>query len=75
MPGFRAASRPVDTQFGVLFNVRPDRIYFDIETRRAFVQCIDHEGLAIALDDDRHLATTPFTATSWAMPEADLPGA
>ncbi len=72
VPGFRAASRPVDTQFGVLFNVRPDRIYFDIETRRAFVQCIDHEGLTIALDDDRHLATTPFTATSWAMPEAEL---
>ena len=71
-PGFRAASRPVDTQFGVLFNVRPDRVYFDIETRRAFAQCIDHEGLATALDDERHLATTPFTATSWAKPEASL---
>ncbi len=71
-PGFRASSRPVDTQFGVLFNVRPDRIYFDLDTRLAFVGCIDHEGLATALDDDRHLATTPFTATSWALPETSL---
>ncbi len=69
-PGFRAASHPIDTQFGVLFNVRPDRVYFDIETRRAFVQCIDRQGLATALDEERHLADTPFTATSWALPES-----
>ncbi len=71
-PGYRAASRPEDTQYGVLFNVRPDRIYFDVRTRRAFVECIDHEALATALDPERHLATTPYTATSWAMPEADV---
>jgi ABC-type transport system substrate-binding protein len=71
-PDHRAASRPIDTQYGILFNVRPDRVYFDIETRRAFVQCIDHEGLATALDDERHLATTPYTATSWALPEAGI---
>jgi peptide/nickel transport system substrate-binding protein len=70
--GFSAASRPIDTQFGILFNVRSDRIYFDVATRRAFIACIDHEGLATALDDERHLATTPFTATSWAQPEASL---
>ena len=71
-PGFDAASRPVDTQFGILFNLRSDRIYFDVATRRAFIACIDHQGLATALDDERHLATTPFTATSWAQPEAGL---
>jgi peptide/nickel transport system substrate-binding protein len=69
-PGYQAASRPRDTQFGVLFNVRPDSIYFDVNTRRAFAQCIDHEGLARALDPERPLATTPYTATSWARPEA-----
>jgi len=64
-PGF-------STQFGILFNVRPERIYFDLDTRRAFVQCIDHRALATALDDERHLATTPYTATSWAQPETSL---
>lgn len=71
-PGYRAASRPDDTQYGVLFNVRPDRIYFDVRTRRAFVECIDHEGLATALDPERHLATTPFTASSWAKPSVEV---
>jgi ABC-type transport system substrate-binding protein len=71
-PGYRAASRAEDTQYGILFNVRPDRIYFDVNTRRAFVECIDHRGLGTALDADRHLATTPFTATAWAQPEAEL---
>jgi ABC-type transport system substrate-binding protein len=70
--GFRAASRPVDIQYGVLFNVRPDRVYFDIQTRRAFVQCIDHDGLATQLDDERHLAATPYTSTSWALPDGDI---
>jgi ABC-type transport system substrate-binding protein len=67
--GYRASPRPTDIQYGVLFNVRPDRVYFDIQTRRAFVECIDHEGLATQLDPDRPLATTPYTATSWAQPE------
>ncbi len=66
--GYRAAARPTDIQYGVLFNVRPDRVYFDNAARRAFVQCIDHEGLGLALDDERPLATTPYTATSWATP-------
>ena len=70
--GYRAASRAGDTQFGVLFNVRPDRVYFDVRTRRAFVECIDHAGLATALDPERHLATTPYTETSWARPEAEV---
>jgi peptide/nickel transport system substrate-binding protein len=70
--GFTAASRPLDTQFGVLFNVRPGRVYFDYPSRRAFVQCIDHVGLATALDPERHLASTPYTATSWAKPEVEL---
>jgi ABC-type transport system substrate-binding protein len=67
--GYTAAARPTDVQYGVLFNVRPDRVYFDIQTRRAFVECIDHEGLATVLNDERPLATTPYTATSWANPE------
>ena len=67
--GYRAAARPTDIQYGVLFNVRPDRVYFDNAARRAFVECIDHEGLALALDDERPLATTPYTATAWARPE------
>ncbi len=67
--GYRAAARPTDVQYGVLFNVRPDKVYFDIQTRRAFVECIDHEGLATVLEEDQPLATTPYTATSWAIPE------
>jgi ABC-type transport system substrate-binding protein len=71
-PGFRAGSRPTGTQFGILFNVRPERVYFDLDTRRAFVLCIDHQSLGTALDDDRHLASTPYGATSWAQPETEL---
>lgn len=67
--GFRAASRPTDIQYGILFNVRPDRVYFDQGARRAFVQCIDHQALATSLDDERPLAYTPYTVTSWATPE------
>ena len=71
-PGFRAASHAEDRQYGVLFNVRPGRIYFDVRTRRAFAECIDQEALATALDPERHLATTPYTATSWAKPEVPV---
>ena len=67
--GFRAASRPTNIQYGILFNVRPDRVYFDQGARRAFVQCIDHEALATALDEERPIAYTPYTVTSWATPE------
>ena len=70
VPGVRAGERPLDNQFGILFNVRPDRVYFDVNTRRAFAQCLDHEGLATRLEADRAIATTPYTATSWALPEA-----
>lgn len=78
--GFRAAARPLDMQFGILFNVRPDRVYFDVNTRRAFALCLDHQGLATRLDQDRAMATTPYTATSWALPESttrqrDVPAA
>ncbi|MEX1297331.1 MAG: ABC transporter substrate-binding protein [Candidatus Limnocylindrales bacterium] len=66
--GYSAASRPTDIQYGILFNVRPDRVYFDQGARRAFVQCIDHEALATALDPERPLAFTPYTVTSWANP-------
>ena len=48
------------------------RVYFDLDTRRAFVLCIDHQALGTALDDHRHLATTPYRATSWAQPETLL---
>lgn len=67
--GFSAAARPTDTQYGILFNVRPDRVYFDQVARRAFALCLDHDGLATSLDPGRHVALTPYTATSWALPE------
>ena len=44
VPEVRAAARPLDVQFGILFNVRPDRVYFDVDTRRAFALCLDHDG-------------------------------
>lgn len=71
--GYRAATRPLDTQFGILFNVRPESVYFDVEARRAFALCLDHEDLATRLDAERSLATTPYTATSWAMPLTTVP--
>jgi ABC-type transport system substrate-binding protein len=70
VPDVRAGARPLDIQFGILFNVRPDRVYFDVATRRAFALCLDQAALAIRLDPNRAIATTPYTATSWAQPEA-----
>jgi ABC-type transport system substrate-binding protein len=66
-PGYVAASRPLARQWGVLFNVRPGRLYSVRDLRRAFAQCIDHEGLATARDRERHLAWAPYTAESWAL--------
>lgn len=66
-PGYVAASRPLDRQWGVLFNVRPGRVYSDRDARRAFAQCIDHRGLATARDRERHIAWAPYTAESWAL--------
>jgi ABC-type transport system substrate-binding protein len=68
--GIVAAPRPIDVQQGILFNVRPGRVYSDREARRAFVACIDHDGLARQLDADRAVATTPYAAGSWAEPAA-----
>jgi ABC-type transport system substrate-binding protein len=68
--GVSAAPRPLDLQYGILFNVRPERVYFDREARRAFALCLDHEALATRLDPERAIATTPYTASSWALPEA-----
>ena len=68
--GVSAAPRPLDLQYGILFNVRPDRVYFDREARRAFSLCLDHEALATRLDPGRSVATTPYTASSWALPDA-----
>jgi ABC-type transport system substrate-binding protein len=68
VPGVRAATRPLDLQYGILFNVRPERVYFDAVARRAFALCLDHAALATRLDADRAIATTPYTATSWARP-------
>jgi ABC-type transport system substrate-binding protein len=65
--GYVAASRPLDRQWGVLFNVRPDRLYFDGRARRAFALCLDHEGLATSLDAGRPVAVAPYTAESWAL--------
>jgi ABC-type transport system substrate-binding protein len=68
--GVSAAPRALDLQYGILFNVRPERVYFDREARRAFALCLDHEALALRLDPERAMATTPYTASSWALPDA-----
>jgi ABC-type transport system substrate-binding protein len=70
VPDVAAAARPLDVQFGILFNVRPERVYFDVSTRRAFALCLDQAALATRRDADRFIATTPYTATSWALPDA-----
>jgi ABC-type transport system substrate-binding protein len=70
VPEVAAATRPLDVQFGILFNVRPERVYFDVSTRRAFALCLDQAALATRRDVDRPIATTPYTATSWARPDA-----
>jgi ABC-type transport system substrate-binding protein len=70
VPEVAAAARPLDLQFGILFNVRPERVYFDVSTRRAFALCLDQADLATLRDADRFIATTPYTAPSWALPEA-----
>jgi peptide/nickel transport system substrate-binding protein len=80
VPEVTAAARPLDLQFGILFNVRPERAYFDVSTRRAFALCLDQDALATQRDAERRIATTPYTATSWALPEAsprprDVPAA
>jgi peptide/nickel transport system substrate-binding protein len=64
-----AASRALDVQQGILFNVRPDRVYFDREARRAFALCLDQAALARQLDDQRAIATSPYAAGSWAQPD------
>jgi ABC-type transport system substrate-binding protein len=66
--GISAAPHALDLQQGILFNVRPGRVYADREARRAFVLCLDHTGLARQLDEQRAIATTPYQAGSWAEP-------
>jgi peptide/nickel transport system substrate-binding protein len=66
--GIRAGTRPLPVQRGILFNVRPGRLYFDVEARRAFDLCIDHEALATQLDEERPVAVTPYALGSWAQP-------
>ena len=69
VPGIRSARRPLGVQRGILFNVRPGRVYFEARVRRAFALCLDHEGLALQLDPDRPVARAPYAASSWALPE------
>jgi ABC-type transport system substrate-binding protein len=71
VPGVAAAPRPLTTQRGILFNVRPDRLYFDVRARRAFAACLDREALVKQLDTERVVATTPYAAGTWATPEAE----
>jgi peptide/nickel transport system substrate-binding protein len=68
--GVVAAPRALGIQQGILFNVRPERVYFDREARRAFTLCLDQAALARQLDEQRAIATTPFAAGSWALPDA-----
>ena len=72
VPGINAAPRPLDVQRGILFNVRPGRVYADVDARRAFDLCLDRRELGTQLDEDRALALTPYTAASWALPEATI---
>ena len=74
VPGINAGSRALDVQRGILFNVRPDRVYFDFEARRAFDRCIDRSELGTQLDEERALALTPYTAGSWALPDSSAEG-
>lgn len=67
--GVAASPRPLERQYGILFNVRPDRVYFDAAARRAFALCLDQEGLAADSDDGRVVAWTPYAAATWATPE------
>jgi ABC-type transport system substrate-binding protein len=67
--GIDAAARPLERQYGILFNVRPDRVYFDAAARRAFALCLDQEGLASRSDTARVVAWTPYAAATWATPE------
>jgi ABC-type transport system substrate-binding protein len=68
-PGVAIGERPLPVQRGILFNVRPDRVYFDATARRAFALCLDREGLATQLDDDRPVARDPYRSASWARPD------
>jgi peptide/nickel transport system substrate-binding protein len=67
--GVRIGERPLPVQRGILFNVRPDRVYFDAAARRAFGLCLDREALATQLDPDRPIARDPYRSASWARPE------
>ena len=69
VPGVRIAERPLPVQRGILFNVRPKRVYFDAAARRAFGLCLDRETLATQLDADRPVARDPYRSASWARPE------
>ena len=68
VPGVRIGERALPIQRGILFNVRPDRVYFDAAARRAFGLCLDREGLATQLDADRPVARAPYRSASWALP-------
>ncbi len=74
VPGVNAGPRPRELQRGILFNVRPDRVYFDVEARRAFALCVDREELGTQLDAQRALATTLYAADTWATPDATVQG-
>ncbi|CAN5720116.1 hypothetical protein BH23CHL8_BH23CHL8_27240 [soil metagenome] len=71
IPGIRSADRPLGVQRGILFNVRPGRVYFEARIRRAFALCLDREGLAVQLDPDRPVARAPYAASTWALPEVE----
>jgi ABC-type transport system substrate-binding protein len=72
VPGVNSGPRPLDLQRGILFNVRPDRVYFDISARRAFDLCLDRHELGTQLDEQRALATTPYAADTWATPDVEV---
>jgi ABC-type transport system substrate-binding protein len=68
-PSVRIGERALPVQRGILFNVRPDRVYFDATARRAFALCLDRETLATQLDDERPVARDPYRSASWAHPD------
>ncbi|MBX3031322.1 MAG: hypothetical protein KF809_14335 [Chloroflexi bacterium] len=65
----RAARRPIDASWLIVFNTRRGRPYAEARTRQAFAACIDRDGLTAQVGDpDAVVAVTPLAPGSWAMP-------
>jgi ABC-type transport system substrate-binding protein len=64
----RAAVRPLEASWVIVFNTRDGRPYTDAPTRAAFTDCIDRAGLTRTVaGGDAILADMPLADGSWAM--------